>query len=281
MSARAHALEKLERWTEVDGIYDEMVALLDGASEADTQEQVARALARNAIAMRARGHLDRALGRCEQILASFSNQDTGDAVSSVIARAHLEQVELLTLTRSSEAAVAADAARMLVADLGLPETLRARIMSSSAAAYVEGERFQDAVLLVDELVQAFGRSDDKTIGRQVALGLNSKLAALAAMGLEEETKRAYDQMVAQFGEQLVEAHRAIAEELRSAVDQRSRMQLATLLCKQAMVLNDLGENNEAFAVLDAFIEGYEAETDPVLRQLVVEARATQEKWLEH
>jgi tetratricopeptide (TPR) repeat protein len=281
MSARAQALEKLERWTEVDQNYDEMVALLDDASEVDTQEQVARALARNAIAMRAQGHLDRALGRCEQILASFSSQDTGDAVSSVIARAHLEQVELLTLTRSGEAAVAADAARMLVADLSLPESLRARIMSSSAAAYVDGERFQDAVLLVDELVQAFGASDDETIGRQVALALDSKLAALAAMGLEEETKRAYDQMVAHFGEQVVEAHRAVAEELRGAVDQRSRMQLATLLCKQAMVLNDLGKDNEALTVIDGFIEGYEAEKDPVLRKFVVEARATREKWLKH
>ena len=275
MSGTALALEELGRWAEADSIYGEMVALVGQATDVPIRGQVARALARNAAAMRAQGRLDHALDRWNQILDLFSD-DPSPEISSIRARAHIEQVELLVLTRGSGADRAADDATAMIADSGLADRLRARLMSASAAAYLDAQRFADAVALVDAMVREYGDFDDAMIRRQVALGLENKLVALAAMGLVEEAKRAYDDMVGGFGDSVAQALGAVAGELERKDDGRLNPRLVIVRCKQAMVLGDLGRQDEAGAVLDTLLARYAPDGDAEMEQLMATAQSLRE-----
>jgi tetratricopeptide (TPR) repeat protein len=275
MSGTALALEELGRWAEADSIYGEMAALVGQATDVPIRGQVARALARNAAARRAQGRLDHALARWNQILDLFSD-DPSPEISSIRARAHIEQVELLVLTRGSGADRAADDATAMIADSGLADRLRARLMSASAAAYLDAQRFADAVALVDAMVREYGDFDDAMIRRQVALGLDNKLAALAGMGLVEEAKRAYDDMVGSFGDSVAQALGAVAAELERKDDRRLNPRSAIVRCKQAMVLGDLGRQDEAGAVLDTLLARYAPDGDAELEQLMATARSLRE-----
>jgi tetratricopeptide (TPR) repeat protein len=279
LSARALMLEDGRRWTDLDAVYDEMLSLLDGANDERTAEQVVRAFTRTVIALRAQGRYDQALHRCEEMFSAFSNLVPLEAASADLARLRLEQIELLRLIGRS-AAAAADDAEPLLADPDLPEGLRARLMSASAAAYVDSERFRDVVVVADQLVQSMGDSEDETTRRQVSLAVVNKLIALAAMGLHSDLRRAYDDVIQRFGEQVADVLRAVVEELRPEVDARSRLRLATLLYTQATVLRELGRDDEARAAARVLIEEYAEKIDgpsgtagAPLRKLVAGARA--------
>jgi tetratricopeptide (TPR) repeat protein len=279
LSARALMLEDAQRWTDLDGVYCEMLSLFDGASDKGTAEQVVRAFTRSVIALRAQGQYDQALHRCEEMWSAFSNLDPREAASADLARLRLEQIELLQLIGSS-AAAAADDAKPLLADPELPEGLRARLMSASAAAYVDSERFRDAVVVADQLVQTMGGSEDEITRRQVSLAVVNKLMALAAMGSHDDLRRAYDDMIQRFGEQVGDVLHAVVEELRPRIDARSRLRLATLLYTQATVLRDLGRDDEARTAAGVLIEEYAEKTDgpsgaenASLRKLVAGTRA--------
>jgi tetratricopeptide (TPR) repeat protein len=276
MARHARALEALGRWPEVEQTCDEMVALLGKANNLSIEEQVAATLSQYGIALRAQGHRERALARAEQVISTFGGCPAHGELSSIMARTRLEQVELLQLMKRGDAAEAADAALAQIADHRVREKVRARVMSASASAYVAAGRLSDAVDVADELVSEFGNSDNETLRQDVVLGLNNKLVALAAQGLTEDAERAYETMVEDFGQQAADALGTVVEELQPATDEQSRLQIAGLLTRQAMVLNDVGQREAALGVVNAVIKEGESETGAASAQVLAAARAIRE-----
>jgi hypothetical protein len=130
--------------------------------------------------------------------------------------------------------------------------------------------------VADELVSEFGNSDNETLRQDVVLGLNNKLVALAAQGLTEDAERAYETMVEDFGQQAADALGTVVEELQPATDEQSRLQIAGLLTRQAMVLNDVGQREAALGVVNAVIKEGESETGAASAQVLAAARAIRE-----
>jgi tetratricopeptide (TPR) repeat protein len=153
-----------------------------------------------------------------------------------------------------------------------PARTWARALEAVAAGLVETGCYERAIEVSDALSERFLRSPEPAVRRHVILGLHNKGVAMQQLGREEEAQAAHDEMMRQFGAEVVAAFDATIAHCRRVDDDRAHKELATALYMKAWALQDLGKPDAELAVWAELIQGFADNADPGIQGVVAEAR---------
>jgi tetratricopeptide (TPR) repeat protein len=264
---------------------------------ADPQQLRARADA--VLELHEEGDLEAALAACERLLEDVTPEDAHDPVlRETLFTARFERA--LLLTELGELAAAADAyasAAATPADRDDPDQrheVAMALLNRGICLDAVGEH-RGALAAYDELVGDLGHADDPVTRDQVIRARVNRASALLAIDELHEALTVADGLIAELdpaealeAEQLAMTVRLRAAALR-ALDRRdeaaasladverctdedpaARSQVAAAQRERAEVLAELGRSEEAISILEAAVERFSDDPDPVVVEVLID-----------
>jgi tetratricopeptide (TPR) repeat protein len=177
---------------------------------------------------------------------------------------------------SAEGVVLADALVARANDANDDRRL-ARSLVVKGVALFSDERFEEALAVFDKVIVQFDRADDKVIRKQVTQALNCKATALEALGRDEESNNAFQDMLTRFSAEALAMFDGIVDSFADSSDSQHREGAAHALRRKATALGQLGRDCEARTALTELIVRFEDDMSGGIPLLVAEAHEAREK----
>jgi tetratricopeptide (TPR) repeat protein len=156
----------------------------------------------------------------------------------------------------------------------------ANSLAGQGSALVEQERHEEAIAIFDALIERFGDSEEPALRREVAFALSNKATALARLGREDEALSVHEDRVERFAEESLSLFGETADRLAGATEPQDRVELLAALHGEAIMLRELGRQDEALPVLNELIARFEGEEDAVIREAVSIARQARQELID-
>ncbi len=149
----------------------------------------------------------------------------------------------------------------------------ARMYYAKMARLDRASRFDDAVRVANEVIQAFGDSDEPTLREYVAAALLEKATVYGPRRITEATE-AFETLGARYADEALEILDTQIAKINPDDGPQAQRQLAPRLLYRAYILADMDREEEAADALDSLIERYGDSDDPGVMVAVSAARAT-------
>jgi tetratricopeptide (TPR) repeat protein len=245
------------------------------------------------------GELEAALAACVALLDDAAAGDVTDpVVRESLFAARFERALLLTeLGDLAAAAEAYEVAARSPADLDDPDQrheVAMALLNRGVCLDAVGDH-RGALSAYDELVGSFGEADDPVTRDQVVRARVNRASALLAVDLPNEAMTVADGLIAELdpSEALEAEQLAMTVRLRAAAlraldrsdeaaasladidrctdeDPAARSQVAAAQRERAEMLAELGRSDEAIAILEAAVERFTDDPDPVVVEVLID-----------
>lgn len=215
-------------------------------------------------------------------LAERYGDATSPVLREVVGKALRKRAELLAaIGQRAEAVVLTDALIARVGDGDDPEqlSLLADGLATKGAALVGEGRHEEGIMVLDQLIGRFEDANDPELRIQVALALRNKEVALLQLGRAEEAQSVHDDMVTRFGEDALAGFDEIGRRYAQADEPQMRELLVSMLHGKAMLLSDLGRQDEAVPVLTELIARFDDDVNTNIQMIVADSREVRERML--
>jgi hypothetical protein len=171
---------------------------------------------------------------------------------------------------------------MSASDYGLVGDLRSavdpeRVARSARALVIRADALLDqgsaeeALEVLDTVIDALDGSADMEPRKVLALALATKSATLKRLG-RRHAMRPFEAMVSQYGNEAVDVFDEEAMRLWSAEEPQDRERLAWVLLTEAMILEHQGRKGDAGATLKALLKRFDGESSPAITEMLDAAR---------
>lgn len=147
----------------------------------------------------------------------------------------------------------------------------ARALVTQAGVLVDQGSGDEALRVLDTVIDALDGSADMEPRKVLALALATKSATLKRLG-RRHAMRPFEAMVGQYGSEAVDEFDEEAMRLWSAHTPRDRERLAWILLTEAMVLEHQNRRADAGATLKALLKRFDDETSPAIVRMLDAAR---------
>ena len=112
-------------------------------------------------------------------------------------------------------------------------------------ALIGEERHEEAIEVLDELIERFEDDPEPALRRQVTIALANKVTALAGLDREEESASVFQDMLTRFGEEALAMFDGTASHFVNASEPQEHEGLASALYGKALALDKLGRQDKA------------------------------------
>jgi hypothetical protein len=147
----------------------------------------------------------------------------------------------------------------------------ARALVTQADALMDQGSAEEALEVLDTVIDALDGSADMEPRKVRALALATKSATLKRLG-RRHAMRPFEAMVRQYGNEAVDEFDEEATRLWSAETPQDRRRLAWVLLTEAMILENQHRKGEAGATLKALLKRFDGETSPAIIEMLDAAR---------
>jgi tetratricopeptide (TPR) repeat protein len=312
MDMKATALRKLDRKRDAVACYDDMIRRFEPVADVAVEEVVSRAMLNRAWLLGDLGRGDEEIAAYDSLVMRYGENhllsvshtiidaltgklqcyreqedfeealkavddlirryefDPGEGIAERVARTMIRRAGLLNkLGRTEDELAAYDSVSLHFSHFKDPEVRRhvAKSLMFKAVTLNDADQSAAEIECYDEVVRRYAEDKDdevRTVAADALIHKGLSLGAIAEDAAEDTGVReidaeiaCYDQVVARYGgEEFIGLERAVAEALLHKGD--------TLL--------EAGRVSEASACLDAIIQGYAANEDNDLQEIVTDAR---------
>ena len=156
--------------------------------------------------------------------------------------------------------------------------LSAKALVTQADALLDQGSADEALEVLDTVIDALDGSADMEPRRVLALALATKSATLKQLG-RRHAMRPFEAMVSQYGNEAVDEFDEEATRLWSAEEPQDRERLAWVLLTEAMVLEYQDRKPDAARTLRALLKRFDGESSPAITQMLDAARNALEMYL--
>jgi tetratricopeptide (TPR) repeat protein len=261
-------------WTEAVAAYEQVIDRFGAVDGGQLRRFVGSAFEHRASTLADAGELEQAIGAWDAYLdyvRSWSSAAAHDATARAIFD---KSVLLVRAGRPAEATAELD---QLIATLRAEPPEPAQLVLLARALARKGEllfiqqQFGEVLEAFDEIV-ALADEGSVALRHQAVFALNNKAAVLNTIGEPEQAQAALEQLVAEFGEDAVDAFNDAVHRYAAGADHSQRVHLAGALGGKAGVLEALGRLDEAIAALTQLLDLFGDDEASPIPEVVAGAR---------